>query len=232
VGRHIPHLSDHLGSPRLLVNTTTGAVAKRIDYDEFGNVANDTSPGLTPFGFAGGLYDADSGMVRFGARDYDPRSGRWTTKDPIRFGGGTNFYVYAGNDPINHIDRNGQQIPANCAEALAYQAAACIDAIFDPEDIPECIEAYEEAEDECSQAGGGGGPPAPTPAPPPPSPTCPDNNNNGGGGSKQDCTAYDIDVGGFNGGPLCYYRCPDGYTFEAPGTILATSACPDVPDPR
>ena len=64
-------LSDHLGSPRLVVNASTGAVVEEIDYDEFGNVTNDTSPGSTPFGFAGGLYDPPTGLVRFGARDYD-----------------------------------------------------------------------------------------------------------------------------------------------------------------
>jgi RHS repeat-associated protein len=47
-----------------------------------------------PFGFAGGLYDADTGLVRFGARDYDAETGRWTGKDPIRFAGGqANLYV-------------------------------------------------------------------------------------------------------------------------------------------
>jgi hypothetical protein len=47
-------LSDYLGSPRLIVNTSTGATVERIDYDEFGNITQDTSPGLTPFGFGGG----------------------------------------------------------------------------------------------------------------------------------------------------------------------------------
>ena len=31
-------ISDHLGSPRLVVNTATGVVAQRMDYDEFGRV--------------------------------------------------------------------------------------------------------------------------------------------------------------------------------------------------
>src|SRR5512138_1154211 len=52
--------------------------------------------------------DADTGLVRFGARDYDPRFGRWTSKDPILFGGKqTNLYVYVGNDPVNSVDPSG-----------------------------------------------------------------------------------------------------------------------------
>ena len=51
-------------------------------------VTLDTNPGFQPFGFAGGLYDADTGLVRFGARDYDAAVARWTAKDPIRWDGG------------------------------------------------------------------------------------------------------------------------------------------------
>ncbi|AUX41034.1 uncharacterized protein SOCE26_024390 [Sorangium cellulosum] len=101
-------LTDHHGSPRLVVNTATGAIAQRIDYDEFGRVLQDTNPGFQPFGFAGGLYDADTKLVRFGARDYDAEVGRWTAKDPIRFDGGdTNLYGYVLNDPISFTDPNG-----------------------------------------------------------------------------------------------------------------------------
>jgi RHS repeat-associated protein len=101
-------LSDQVGSVRLVVNATTGAVAQRIDYDAFGVVTQDTSPGFQPFGFAGGLADLDTGLVRFGARDYDPRAGRWTSKDPIRFRGrDTNLYGYVVADPVNRIDPAG-----------------------------------------------------------------------------------------------------------------------------
>src|SRR5690606_9018853 len=64
-------ITDPLGSVRLVVDTTTGAVAQRIDYDEFGRVLSDSAPGFQPFGFAGGLYDTATELVRFGARDYD-----------------------------------------------------------------------------------------------------------------------------------------------------------------
>ena len=78
-------ITDHLGSVRLVTNVTNGTIAQRIDYDEFGNVIYDSNPGFQPFGFAGGLYDPETKLVRFGARDYDATVGRWTAKIPIAF---------------------------------------------------------------------------------------------------------------------------------------------------
>ena len=100
-------IGDHLGSPRLVVDVTSGVVMQRMDYDVFGTVILDTNPGFQPFGFAGGIYDRDTGLTQFGARDYDPETGRWTSKDPVRFDGGINFYGYASNDPINAVDPTG-----------------------------------------------------------------------------------------------------------------------------
>lgn len=101
-------IKDHLGSPRLVVNTKTGQVAQRMDYDVWGRVIENTNIGFQPYGFAGGLYDDASQLVKFGARVYDPEVGRWTSRDPILFGGGdTNLYGYVFNDPVNFIDDNG-----------------------------------------------------------------------------------------------------------------------------
>ncbi|MCZ7651704.1 MAG: RHS repeat-associated core domain-containing protein [Thermoanaerobaculia bacterium] len=103
-------LSDPLGSPRLAIDTATGAVVQRIDYDEWGVVLLDTNLGWQPFGFAGGLYDADTGLVRFGWRDYDPVAGRWTSKDPIGFHGlQANLFTYLSSGPLNASDSNGLQ---------------------------------------------------------------------------------------------------------------------------
>ncbi|HLG56456.1 MAG TPA: hypothetical protein VI485_14055 [Vicinamibacterales bacterium] len=64
--------SDHVGTPRVVVHATTGVVVQRLDVQPFGEVIQDSNPGWQPFGFAGGLYDPDTGLIRFGARDYDP----------------------------------------------------------------------------------------------------------------------------------------------------------------
>ena len=89
------------------MNASSGAIAERIDYDAWGRVVVDTSPGFVSFGFAGGLYDATTGLIRFGKRDYDPRVGRWTTKDPAGFFGGSNQFTYVANSPATYIDPGG-----------------------------------------------------------------------------------------------------------------------------
>ena len=102
-------ISDHLGSPRLVVDTATGNIAHRMDYDAYGEVIEDTNPGFQPFGYAGGIYDPHTGLVRFGARDYSAEIGRWTAKDPIGLAGGdVNFYGYVWNDPKNYLDPTGE----------------------------------------------------------------------------------------------------------------------------
>ncbi|MFW5738922.1 MAG: RHS repeat-associated core domain-containing protein [Myxococcota bacterium] len=101
-------ITDYVGSVRYVVNTTTGAVAQALQYDPWGRVTQDTNPGFQPFGFAGGLYDRDTGLVRFGVRDYDPTTGRFTTRDPEGLAAGLNAYLYAGGDPINFIDPDGR----------------------------------------------------------------------------------------------------------------------------
>jgi len=101
-------VTDHLGSPRLVIDASTGEVVQQMDYNTFGKVITDTNPGFQPFGFAGGLYDLDTDLIRFGARDFDPETSRWTIKDPVLFrGNDSNLYGYVFNDPINNIDETG-----------------------------------------------------------------------------------------------------------------------------
>jgi len=67
-------LTDQVGSPKV-ISDAHGGVIKQIDYDAFGNVISDSNPEFTiPFGFAGGLQDNDTGLIRFGYRDYDPET--------------------------------------------------------------------------------------------------------------------------------------------------------------
>jgi RHS repeat-associated protein len=104
-------ITDHLGSVRFIVDVASGTVVQYITYDEFGNTLTDSNPGFQPFGYAGGLYDEQTDLVRFGARDYNAMIGRWTAKDPIEFNDGElNLYLYVNSESINNIDSNGKSI--------------------------------------------------------------------------------------------------------------------------
>jgi RHS repeat-associated protein len=86
-----------------------------------------------PFGFAGGLVDRETGLARFGARDYDPVMGRWTQKDASGFGGGRNFYAYAWDDPINWVDTTGRR---PYVDSYATPGQAGYQAIIDTWNLP------------------------------------------------------------------------------------------------
>ena len=108
-GRTYRLVQDHLGSVRLVIDVASGEVAQRIDYDAYGHVLQDTRRGFQPFGYAGGLYDESTSLVRFGARDYEPETGRWTAKDPISFAGGDgNLYGYVLQSPADATDPTGK----------------------------------------------------------------------------------------------------------------------------
>ena len=120
-------LTDQLGSPRMAVNVTNSSdVPFRAEYSAFGvqTMLSGTAADWMPFGFAGGMSDPETGLVRFGARDYDPMVGRWTSKDPIRFrGDGPNLYAYALGDPVNNIDSTGR---GTCSLTVGiYGTLAC-----------------------------------------------------------------------------------------------------------
>ena len=121
---HYRLIHDHLGSLRLVVNSLDGTIMQRLDYNEWGNVIADSNPNFQPFAFAGGLYDADTKLTKFGARDYSASVGRWNSKDPILFAGGdTNLYRYVIGDPINYFDPKGEKL------VLAVAAVVCVTAV-------------------------------------------------------------------------------------------------------
>jgi RHS repeat-associated protein len=58
-----------------------------------------------PFGYTSGYLDWSTGLIKLGARYYDPTLGTFAQPDPA--GQGPNPYSYAGNDPTNYTDPTG-----------------------------------------------------------------------------------------------------------------------------
>lgn len=144
-------VSDQVGSPRLAVDVNDGTVVYRAEYSAFGVQTMITgNADWIPFGFAGGLYDGDTGLVRFGAREYEPFTGRWMQKDPIRFGGdGANLYAYANNDPINFMDPNGEfailLAPPVILAAAAAAAVGALECLLNPAACKAIVAAFKNA---------------------------------------------------------------------------------------
>jgi RHS repeat-associated protein len=105
-------LSDHLGTPRQIIDT-----AKRIRWqwnnsDPFGaNTTNPNPQGLGSFAytmrFPGQLFDGESGLFYNINRSYDSNKGRYTQSDPIGLRGGINTYAYVLNNPLRWVDPLG-----------------------------------------------------------------------------------------------------------------------------
>ena len=100
-------ITDDIGSVRMVVDQD-GETVQQIDYDAFGTIVSLLDPEFDAvFGFAGGLADTDTGLVRFRFREYAPKMGRWTAPDPIGPAQHFNPYVYVNNDPVGITDPLG-----------------------------------------------------------------------------------------------------------------------------
>lgn len=104
------------GNPEALL-TDFASVSYTYDYDPYGVpvLSSGGGSGATqnPFVFKGGIQDRATGWVHFGARWYNPATGRWTQQDTLDNPldpKNANRYAYAGCDPINNMDPMGQAV--------------------------------------------------------------------------------------------------------------------------
>ena len=108
---------DQVGTLKVVADSN-GDVIKKIEYDSFGNVLCDKRPQLDlPLGFAGGVMDRDTGLVRFGCRYYLPEVGRFIAPDPARWrGGDPDMYDYCIDNPVSKVDPLGLE-PEDAVDA-------------------------------------------------------------------------------------------------------------------
>lgn len=99
------YTTDALGSVILLTDTNQTKTAEYA-YDSWGNTtATGAQAAANPWQYAGGYKDTTTGYTKFGARYYNPTTGRFTQPDPS--GQETNTYLYAGANPITNTDPSG-----------------------------------------------------------------------------------------------------------------------------
>ncbi|MFK2931886.1 RHS repeat-associated core domain-containing protein [Dyella agri] len=101
--------ADQLGTPRVVANSA-GTVIWQLPY--VGNPFGEHQPTSTTgyvlnLRFPGQYYDAESGLVHNGFRDYCPACGRYIQSDPVGLAAGMSTYAYTGSSPLNASDRLG-----------------------------------------------------------------------------------------------------------------------------
>src|SRR5882762_9234439 len=105
------------------LSNSAGALANTYTYDSFGKLTASTGTITNPFQYTGREFDSETGIYYYRARYFDPSSGRFLSQDPIRFGGGVNYYAYTRNNPVMFKDVLGYQ---GCnAEQWAQSPHAC-----------------------------------------------------------------------------------------------------------
>jgi RHS repeat-associated protein len=107
------YILDRRGSVLHLMDTAGNFVANYA-YDPYGQltgISGGTVAVNNPFRYVSAYQDG-TGLYHMGARYYDPATGRFTQQDP-HFNPldpkQWNRYTYAGGDPINFSDLNGQK---------------------------------------------------------------------------------------------------------------------------
>ena len=99
--------TDPLGTPRMIA-APDGSPVWLADYSGFGVArVKEGSTLENPLRLPGQYFDEETGLHYNRFRYYAPQLGRYISRDPMGFIADTNFYRYAGNNPINQADPMG-----------------------------------------------------------------------------------------------------------------------------
>lgn len=94
--------NDRLGSPRVITDSK-GGIVWISDYEDFGKPVNEK--GESDYKYTGKELDENTGLYYYGARYYDPETGRFVSADKIETF--PNPYVYGKNNPFKYVDPIG-----------------------------------------------------------------------------------------------------------------------------
>ena len=109
--------TDPLGSVTEL-SGAGGTQLGQYDTNPFGDGATatgvDPSVAGNPYGFAGEYQDPTTGLYDLRARQYDPSTGRFLSRDPLGPQDYASLYTYVGDNPLSYTDPSGMKRGNTC----------------------------------------------------------------------------------------------------------------------
>lgn len=105
-GKYSYYQADRLGTPQALISKT-GAVQWKGTAQAFGRTTEDISIKSNNLRFPGQYYDRETGLYYNHFRYYDPKTGRYISRDPLGLAAGPNLYAYVNNNPFLYSDPFG-----------------------------------------------------------------------------------------------------------------------------
>ena len=113
--------TDHLGTPHKVTNSNA-EIVWAANYEPFGYAHVVVQTIEMPLRFPGQYFDKETGNHYNYFRDYDPKTGRYLTADPVGLRGGLHHYAYVDSDPLKYIDVHGlNRRPRNYREPTTNQ---------------------------------------------------------------------------------------------------------------
>ena len=102
---HLPYY-DANGNLHALVDRASGTLTAAYEYSPFGETLRSTGNYATTnsFRFSTKYTDAETQLIYYGYRYYNPSLGRWLGRDRMEEKGGIHLYAFCRNNPINSWD--------------------------------------------------------------------------------------------------------------------------------
>ena len=124
-------ITDHLGSVRVVANASGTAEEYNHYYPLGGPIAQYSSTSIQPIKFQSKEWSGEKGLTLydFGARRYDPSTGKWISQDPLAEKYYAHSpYLFCAANPMRFVDPTGESTYVKRLEDGTYEV---VDGVLD-----------------------------------------------------------------------------------------------------
>lgn len=99
--------ADAMGNV-VLVSSSAGQQVAQYRFSPFGKLVSQIGNYQARFAFSSKELDPEIGLLCFGARYFNPKTGTWTARDPLQNRTQRHLYAFNRNNPLRYVDPDGR----------------------------------------------------------------------------------------------------------------------------